>query len=56
MLQNKKYLIAVSGGPDSMALMNSYKKQIYGVCHVNYHYRDSSNRDEEIVKRYCKNN
>jgi len=36
MLKNK-YLAAVSGGPDSMALLSKYHKEIYGVCHVNYH-------------------
>lgn len=56
MPQNKKYLIAVSGGPDSMALLDIYKKQICGACHVNYHYRDSSDRDEKIVKNFCKAN
>ncbi|QZX49107.1 tRNA lysidine(34) synthetase TilS [Mycoplasma sp. E35C] len=50
---NKKYLIGVSGGPDSMYLLNQYKDQILVVCHVNYNKRASSLRDEIIVKNYC---
>ncbi len=52
MLKNK-YLAAVSGGPDSMALLNQYHKRIYGVCHINYHYRDTSDFDQSIVRQYC---
>ena len=52
MLKNK-YLAAVSGGPDSMALLTKYHNKIYGVCHVNYHYRDTSNYDQSIVEKYC---
>jgi len=47
---------AVSGGPDSMALANMYKNQIKVICHVNYNKRESSLRDEEIVKTFCKEN
>ena len=52
MLKNK-YLAAVSGGPDSMALLNKYHSKIHGVCHVNYHYRDTSDYDQSIVEEYC---
>ena len=52
--KNKKYIAAVSGGPDSMALLNKYHKNIIGVCHVNYHKRADSYRDTEIVVKYCK--
>jgi tRNA(Ile)-lysidine synthase len=58
-LKNKVayYIIAVSGGPDSMCLLNKYKHRDICVCHVNYLKRESSNRDEEIVRNYClKNN
>lgn len=50
-------LVAVSGGSDSLALLDIlFKKNEYKliVCHVNYHYRDSSLRDEQIVSEYCK--
>ena len=53
MLKNK-YLAAVSGGPDSMALLSQFKNDIIGVCHVNYHYRDTSDYDQSIVEKYCK--
>lgn len=55
---NGKYLIACSGGPDSMALLDMcHKKGLdIRVCHLNYHKRDSANRDERIVKKYCKEN
>ncbi|MCL8211650.1 tRNA(Ile)-lysidine synthase [Mesoplasma sp. JKS002658] len=53
---NQKILIGVSGGPDSMFLLDLLVNQGYQqiiVCHVNYHTRTSSIRDEAIVKRYC---
>ncbi|GHU26282.1 hypothetical protein FACS1894152_0540 [Bacilli bacterium] len=53
-MQNVKYLAGVSGGPDSMALLDMYQKQIKAVCHVNYRHRPTANRDTNIVKRYCK--
>lgn len=52
--KNKKYIAAVSGGPDSMALLDKYHKHIVGVCHVNYHKRVDSNNDQNIVTQYCK--
>ena len=53
--KNRRYLIAVSGGPDSMALLDMCTKAgLYiEVAHVNYHKRDSADRDELIVKNYC---
>jgi|GEM_PF-734403 len=53
---NQKVLIGVSGGPDSMFLLDWLVNEGYQqiiVCHVNYHTRTSSIRDEMIVKRYC---
>ncbi|MDR1850997.1 MAG: tRNA lysidine(34) synthetase TilS [Mycoplasmataceae bacterium] len=50
----KKYLIGVSGGPDSMCLLDMYRKEVKMVCHVNYNKRKTAKRDEEIVKEYCK--
>jgi tRNA(Ile)-lysidine synthase len=49
----KLYLIAVSGGPDSMALLDMYKDQIKAVCHINYNHRPTAKRDENIVREYC---
>lgn len=52
---DKKIIVACSGGPDSMALLDMlYKeKKDIVVCHVNYKKRETANRDEEIVKKYC---
>ena len=51
----KRVLIGVSGGPDSMALLDMMKDkyEVY-VAHVNYHHRDTALRDELIVEDYCK--
>lgn len=57
-MENKKqrYIIGVSGGPDSMCLLDKYKNKILAVCHVNYNMRSSAKRDANIVKTYCKKN
>ena len=54
--KTKKYLIAVSGGADSMALLDMLRVQNYQliVAHVNYKSRPTSDRDEQIVVAYCK--
>ena len=50
-----KILVACSGGPDSMALLDMERKQNHEivVCHVNYKKRKSADRDEKYVKEYC---
>lgn len=53
-----KCVVACSGGPDSMALLdilNQKKKEIV-VAHVNYDHRDTAFRDEKIVRDYCLKN
>lgn len=52
---NQLYVVGVSGGCDSMALLdNMYKKGFkIVVCHVNYHLRDDSDLDQETVLQYC---
>lgn len=53
--KEKKYVIGVSGGPDSMALLDMLRKKGYQmiVCLVNYHKRLDSDLDYEVVKDYC---
>lgn len=50
-----KCVVACSGGPDSMALLDQLNKQGKDivVAHVNYKHRDTADRDENIVKEYC---
>lgn len=54
--QNQSFLLAVSGGADSMVLLHLCKQleMDIHVAHVNYHLRgDSSNADEVLVKEIC---
>ena len=52
---NEYYLVGVSGGPDSMALLD----KLYNlglkliVCNINYKTRVESDYEEKIVKEYC---
>ena len=49
-----KFLIGVSGGPDSMYLLWHLKKLDVIVVHVNYHKRIDSDNDQKIVEEFCK--
>lgn len=53
--REKRWLAGVSGGPDSMALLDFLHARGYDVtaAHVDYHARRSSGRDREIVRKYC---
>lgn len=55
---NKKYLLAISGGPDSVFLLCNIVKIIdpknLVVCHVNYNFRSDSINDQKIVINLCK--
>ena len=53
-LNKKKYVIAVSGGPDSMALLHMYHKYVKAVCTVKYNKRDDCQYDVDCVKLLCK--
>ena len=55
--KNRKYLVGVSGGVDSMALLDMLVKKAYNVIvvHYNYHFREDSDLDENLVRSYCQN-
>ncbi|UPQ79400.1 tRNA lysidine(34) synthetase TilS [Flavobacterium azooxidireducens] len=58
-LQKAKILIAVSGGLDSMVLLDliSKTKIEFAVAHCNFQLRnDESDEDEDFVKSFCKEN
>ncbi len=58
-----KLVVGVSGGPDSIALLNSLinikQKEIIKfeivVCHINHMIRQEAIEEEEFVKYFCKN-
>ena len=56
-LAEKKWIVGVSGGPDSMALLDLCRRhRVSVVCaHVNYHHRPTADRDQQIVEAYCRN-
>lgn len=56
--KNKKYLLACSYGPDSMALFSMLLKEGYKfeVAHVNYHFRNESNLEEKELKEFASKN
>ncbi len=55
---NSKVIIAVSGGIDSMVLLDLFRKSNYTimVAHCNFNLRgNDSIADEQLVATYCKN-
>ena len=54
--KSKKYVVACSFGPDSMALLDMMLKDGYDlvVAHVNYHKRKESDFEEDSLRKYCK--
>lgn len=53
--KTKYYVIGVSGGCDSMFLLDTLRQEGYHllVAHVNYNYREDSYVDYELVSEYC---
>ncbi|MGV4413797.1 tRNA lysidine(34) synthetase TilS [Chryseobacterium sp. T1] len=55
-MKQKTFLLAVSGGVDSMVLAFLFKKAglQFDIAHVNYHLREEdSNLDQELVEKFC---
>lgn len=55
-LAEQLWIIGVSGGPDSMALLDLCRRHHVRliVGHVNYHHRPTAGRDQKIVEAYCR--
>ena len=56
---SKKFLLAVSGGADSMVLASLFEINHlkYEIAHVNYHFRgEDSNLDQKLVEKFCSDN
>ena len=57
--QNDKIVLAVSGGPDSLAMLNilndlkSEMKFDFVVAHVNHMIREEAESDEKFVEQFC---
>lgn len=56
MQKEEKWLVGLSGGPDSMALLGMCLKQGIPVAaaHVNYHHRLQAEEEEVYVRQFCK--
>ncbi|WP_426279357.1 tRNA lysidine(34) synthetase TilS [Chryseobacterium sp. S-02] len=60
--ENHSYLLAVSGGVDSMVLAYLFNQLRnsgfeFQIAHINYHLRDEdSNRDQKVVSDFCEKN
>lgn len=53
---NHRVLVAVSGGPDSMALLHLFlrwDKTRIGVFHLNHGFRATASRDADLVRDFC---
>ncbi|MGL5640192.1 MAG: tRNA lysidine(34) synthetase TilS [Mycoplasmoidaceae bacterium] len=55
-ISSKKYIAAVSGGPDSMAMLNMFKNKIQVVAFVNYKKRVEADYEQKFVEEFCKKN
>ena len=51
-----KILVGVSGGPDSITLLNILYELGYNICvaHINHGIRENAEKDEEFVQNFCK--
>lgn len=58
-ISTKKFLLAVSGGADSMVLASLFEicNLKFEIAHVNYHFRgEDSNLDQKLVENFCSEN
>ncbi|MGZ9414191.1 tRNA lysidine(34) synthetase TilS [Mycoplasma sp. 480] len=53
-IKKQRLLLAVSGGPDSIFMLNKFKNKDIVVAHVNYKKRETSDEDQTIVENFCK--
>jgi tRNA(Ile)-lysidine synthetase-like protein len=55
---NKKYIVSLSGGVDSMVIITilKYLKCDVIACHINYNNRKETNFEEEFLKKWCEYN
>ena len=61
--QNEKVVLGVSGGPDSMCMLDNLRKIReesllkfdFVVAHINHMIREEATGDEQYVENYCKN-
>ena len=53
--EDDKVLIGVSGGPDSISLLNILYELGYNICtaHVNHGLRENAENDEKYVAKFC---
>ena len=53
-----KIVVGVSGGPDSICLLDNLKilKVNIVVAHLNHMIREEAKEDEQYVKKYCEKN
>ena len=57
--RNAKFLLAISGGVDSMVLLHLFKSSNFKfeVAHINYQLRGiDSDKDQELVEQICQHN
>lgn len=55
MSKKETWIVAVSGGADSMALLNMYKDKYDCIAaHVDYQKREDSHLDRKLVEAYCR--
>ena len=56
--RNKRYLLGVSGGCDSMMLLSLCvrEKLDIAVCFCNYKLRETADLEEELVEQFCRDN